>query len=197
MRNQALLVIDYIKGIAAGNGSCAGYLRDYPEVIDNTNTLISAARIHEISVFHIRLAFDANYTGLPKHAPLANLIRNDQHFQLDSEATEFIAEIQQNPTDVIINKSYGDVFQGNHLIQHLQDQDLEEIIFTGVSTDNAVLNSTNTAILNDFYVTVIHDACGAPTKAAHENALNMMQGRTASEITTTAAFLEKLSKPKI
>ena len=197
MFKRALFVIDYIKGIAAGNGTCAEYLQNHPEVIQNTNALISAARNRQILVFHIRLAFDVDYTGLPKYAPSANSIRGNQRFQLNSDATEFIADIQQMPSDSIINKSYGDVFQGNQLLQQLKTESIDEIIFTGVATDNAILNSANTAILNDFYVTVAHDACGAQTAAAHENALKIMKGRTASEIITTAELLESLSNPKV
>lgn len=132
MLNRALLVVDYIKGISAGNGTCAGYLQDHPEVIENTNALINAARSHQIPIFHIRLAFNTDYTGLPKYAPSTSAIRNNQRFHLNSEATEFIPDIQQMPTDTIVNKSYGDVFQGNQLIQQLKNQGIEQIFYTPV-----------------------------------------------------------------
>ena len=143
------MVIDYIKGIASSKGSCAKYLQAHPEVIQNTNSLINAARSHQISIFYIRLAFDSNYHALPKFAPNAHAIRNNSLFQLGSTATEFIADIQLIPTDTIINKTYGDVFQGNQLLQQLKKQHIEEIILTGISTDNAILNSANIAIRND------------------------------------------------
>lgn len=192
---KALFVIDFIKGIVSGNGTCTHYLQQHPNVIKNTNTLIDAAHLHHIAVFHIRLAFDADYDGLPEFAPAANTIRNNQRFQSGSESTEFISDISQSATDTIINKTYGDVFQGNQLLKQLKQQDIKEIIFTGVATDNAILNSANTAICNDFYVTVVEDACGAADLTAHQNALNIMKGRTASEIITTDKLLEKLLHP--
>jgi|GEM_PF-1304999 len=192
---KALLVIDYIKGIALGGGSCANYLKEYPYVIENTNALIDCARNHGIPIYHIRLAFDSEYHGLPKYAPSANAIKGNQRFQLNSEATEFISDIQIKSEDHIINKTYGDIFHGNSLMQLLKNNHTKEIILTGVSTDNAILNSSNTAILNDLYVTVVQDACGAPTMTAHENALGIMKGRTASEIADTEVVMQALSKP--
>lgn len=190
--NKALLILDYIKGIASGRGVCTEYLAEHPEIIENTNSAIIKARSSHIPIFHVRLAFDSSYNGLPKHAPFASTIRDNHRFLLNTEATEFIPEISKKPTDTIINKTYGDAFKGNQLMQELKKQNIEEIIFTGVSTDNAVLNSANTAMLNDFYVTILKDACGAQTATAHESALKIMSGRTASEITTTSDFLKKL-----
>lgn len=188
----ALLVIDFINGIAAGNGSCADYLKNHPAVVENTNTLIKTARQQQALAVHVRLAFDPNYAGLPKQAPSANAIRSNKLFQLDTDATTFIAEIDIKPSDVIVNKTYGDVFHGNQLLQQLKDQAIEQILFTGVATDNAILNSANTAMLNNFFVTVIEDACGAPTETAHVNALAIMKGRTASEIINTSQAVERL-----
>jgi nicotinamidase-related amidase len=193
MRTRTLLVVDYIKGIASGAGSCAQYVQNHPEVITNTNALIVTARDQKTPIFHVRLAFDPDYLGLPKYAPSARAICENSLFHLGAESTEFISDINMLPDDVIINKAYGDVFHGNELLKKLKGAGVEEIIFTGVSTDNAILNSANTAMVNNFYVTVVADACGAPTDTAHEHALDMMRGRTASEITTTCGLLEKLS----
>lgn len=184
-----LLVIDFITGIAANTGSCAQYLTDHPEVISNTNAIINQARQNNIDIMHIRLAFDNDYTGLPKHAPTAQYIKDHQLFAINSEACAFIPEIDRHPDDTIINKTYGDVFHGNNLINILKTQGTEKLIFTGIATDNAILNSANTAIVNDFYVSIIKDACGAPSQEAHDHAIAIMTGRSASEITTTQEWL--------
>lgn len=197
MMKAALLVIDFIQGIAAGKGTCAAYLQEHPEVIANTNRLIDAVKGLGWPVFHIRLAFDPTYRGLPKYAPPAKAMRDNKRFQLGDEATQFIPAIKMAPEDVVVNKTYGDVFQGNDLIMQLRQQDIEHVMFTGVATDNAILNGANSAMRNDFYVTVVEDACGSPTREAHENALNMMKGRTASAIVSTDEALANLSKPEI
>ncbi len=192
MMKPALFVIDYIKGITEGNGSCAQFLQEHPEIIDNTNKLIELSHKIGIPIFHIRLAFDPNYRGLPKHAPSAKMIRENQQFQLNTQATEFISRIKIYSTDGIINKTYGDVFHGNNLITALKKQSIDSILFTGVATDNAILFSTNTAILNDFLVIVVKDACGAPSQESHDNALKIMTGRTASAIISTEEAIKRL-----
>tara|TARA_B100000749_G_scaffold278860_1_gene270422 strand:- start:515 stop:976 length:462 start_codon:yes stop_codon:yes gene_type:complete len=147
-------------------------------------------RCAQLPIYHIRLAFDNNYHGLPKYAPIAKKIKAQHLFQQHQSTTQFIPTINIMPTDNIINKTYGDVFHGNQLLTHLKKIAVDKIIFTGLSTDNAILNSANTAICHDFYVTIVHDACGAPTESAHQNALHIMQDRTASEIISTKKLLE-------
>ena len=191
---KALFVIDFINGIAEGKGTCANFLNEHPDVIANTNKLISTSHRYKVPIFHIRLAFDPNYSNLPKYAPFGKVIRDNQLFQVDSPETEFISSIKVYPDDVIINKNYGDVFHGNSLLNELKKNDIKTIFFTGISTDNAILNSCNTAVLNDFYVIVVKDACGAPTKEAHINALNIMKGRTASDIITSEEANTKLAQ---
>lgn len=190
---SALLVIDYINGIAKGNGSCAEYLKNHPEIIHNTILLINQAHAIELPVFHIRLAFDSSYSNLPKHAPTADALRNNQLFQLDSLSTQFIPNLSIQPKDQVINKCYGDIFHGNDLITTLKKQGIETLYFTGISTDNAILFSTNTAMLNNFRVVVIQDACAAPTIEAHLNALHIMKNRSVSDIISTQVALNKLS----
>ena len=182
---KVLLVIDFIKGIVEGKGSCSTYLSEHPELIVNTVFLMRMARENNIPIYHIRLAFDPEYAYLPKYAPSAKVIKENLRFQIGSEAVEFISSIQINDEDKIINKSYGDIFHGNDLLDELREAGVEQVIMVGVATDNAILNSANTAILNNLFVTIVRDACGAPTEEAHEAALKIIKGRTASEIIST------------
>lgn len=187
---KALMIIDFINSIANQGGSCAEYLSIHPEVIDNANQLIKHFRILKAPIFHIRLAYDLDYKDLPKHAPLAEKIKTDRLFLKQTVATEFIASINIGPHDCIIDKTYGDIFNGNTLLEQLQEIGIEHIVLTGISTDNAIINSANIAMRNDFYVTVVRDACAAPTQRMHENALCMMENRTANAIITTDQALK-------
>ncbi len=73
--HKALLVIDYIVGIAK-KGACAAFLKKHPEIIKNTNKIIESFRQTDLPTFFIRLAFDENYQKLPKYAPNATHIKN-------------------------------------------------------------------------------------------------------------------------
>ena len=144
-------------------------------------------------ILFIRLAFDETYEDLPCYAPNANIIKSNRKFLIGNPETAFIPELDfRIDKDIILNKKYGDPFHGSGLLDVLLKLNSEEIIFTGIATDNAIINGANTAITNNFKVIVISDACGAQNAEHHELALKIMKGRTASEITTTAEYLTQI-----
>jgi nicotinamidase-related amidase len=191
---KAVLVVDYIRAIAEGKGSCSAYLKAHPEVVDNTNNLIKAARENGDLVVHIRLAFDKEYRGLPAYAPSAAVMKANQKYQQGSADVEFIDEIDvdQAKGDVVLDKKYGDPFYGSGLLDLLQKNGVETVVLSGISTDNAILNGANTAMESNFYVVVAQDACGASTQEKHEQALVIMKGRSVNKVVNTADFLPKL-----
>jgi ureidoacrylate peracid hydrolase len=185
---QALLVIDYINGIAK-TGVCVSYLNDHPEVLANTNRLIRAFRAKSLPIIFIRLAFDANYAGLPQYAPPAEYMKKHKLFQLGSEDVQFIDELDYNAEDIVVNKTYGNPFFGNDLEKQLTALGAQELIFTGIATNNAILFGANAAIEKNFKVTLVHDACGAQTDADHEAALAIIKNRAANEIVDARTLL--------
>ncbi|MFN7096788.1 MAG: cysteine hydrolase family protein [Gammaproteobacteria bacterium] len=186
---KALLVIDYINGIAE-NGTCAAYLRERPEVIANTNTLIKIFRQYNYPIYFIRLAFDASYEGLPNYAPNAKMMRENKKFLLGSSDVEFITSLYFNiKEDFVFDKKYGDPFYGNSLLETLKSTEIDEVVLTGLSTENALLYGAATAMINNFKVTLIQDACGAPTQQQHEAAIALMKGRTINAVLNTQEFL--------
>jgi nicotinamidase-related amidase len=190
IKMKALLVIDYIRGVVE-TGSCAEYLKKHPEILINTNKLIACFRKRNMPITFIRLAFDKSYKGLPKYAPHAKVIREKEKFLLGSSETEFIDLLSyKGNTDIVLNKTYGDPFYNSGLLAFLKKNNITEVVLTGVATDNAILSGASTAMKNNFMVTVIVDACGAPTQQAHENALAMMKGRSANNFYTTQDFLK-------
>lgn len=190
---KAVLVVDYIRAIAEGKGSCAAYLKAHPKVVDNTNNLIRAARESGDLVVHIRLAFDKEYRGLPANAPSAAAMKANQKYQIGSTEVEFIDEIDVAKGDVVLNKKYGDPFFGSGLLDLLQKNGVETVVLSGISTDNAILNGANTAMANNFYVVVAQDACGASTQEKHEQALGIMKGRSVNQFVNTADFLPEFT----
>ncbi len=189
---QALLVIDFIEGIAK-KGSCAHFLDENPSIISNVNQLISCFREKHDPIFHIRLAFDSNYQGLPRNAPNGPFFKENKKFLIDHSDTKFISEIDVQEGDAILNKKYGDPFYKSGLLELLNDRFIEEVLFTGISTDNAIIFGANSAITHDFSTLVVTDAVGAPTQEAHEHALAIMKGRVVNQFFSTDGFLKSFS----
>ncbi len=69
----------------------------------------------------------------------------------------------------------GDPFYKSGLLELLREYSIEEVVFTGLATDNAILFGTNTTILSDFSTVVVTDAVGARTEEAHRQALAIMR----------------------
>lgn len=186
--HQALLVIDYIVGIAE-TGTCAAFLKKRPEIIENTNKVIESFRQFDLPIFFIRLAFDENHQELPKYAPNATHIRNNKKFLLDTPETEFISTLNFRKGDLVFNKKYGNPFYKSGITDALVKFGIDEIVLTGIATDNAIIYGANHAMELNYKVTLISDACGAQNQENHDTALAIMEDRVVNEIPSTEQFL--------
>lgn len=189
---QALLVIDFIEGIAK-TGSCAQFLNENPQVFANINRLTQHFREKKAPIFHIRLAFDSNYNDLPQNAPNRSNLENGRKFLLGQPDTRFICEIEIQESDLMLNKKHGDPFYKSGLKKLLVTKNVEEIVFTGLATDNAILFGAHSAMTQNFSCVVITDATGAASQEAHDHALLIMKGRVVNRLQTTEEFLESFS----
>lgn len=174
----ALLVIDYINGIM--NGSCRDYAGKYP-IVKNTNKVIALCRSKRIPIYHVRVAFDKQYTGLPAHSPLFNQAKQKGLFQIGSKDTDFIDEIDIQASDTIINKTVVSPFHSEGLLASLQSAHIEKLVFTGVATDNAINLGTREAHDMGFYTVIVEDACGASSEEHHQWAITLLK-KIANEI---------------
>ncbi|MDP1574408.1 MAG: isochorismatase family protein [Coxiellaceae bacterium] len=82
-------------------------------ILQRLRQLVSDFRFHKspvparrfLPIYHIRVAFDKDYTGLPKHSHLFNQAKQKGLFQIGNQDAEFIDEINIQSSDVIINKT--------------------------------------------------------------------------------------------
>ncbi len=186
----ALLVIDYINGIIGG--SCKDYAKNHP-ILANTNKLIKAAREHNIPIYFVRLAFDSNYTGAPKHSKMFNYAKSQGLFQIGNKDTEFVEGLNYQKNDVVINKTAASPFHCNgDLTKSLISQNIERLIFAGVATDNAIDIGVREAHDAGYYTIIAEDTCGASSEEFHQWTMTMLQ-KIANEILTVEALLQSLS----
>lgn len=175
---SALLVIDCIEGIA--HGSCKDYVAQYP-VIQNIQKLILHCRENNIPIYFVRLAFDAQYTDIPKHSPMFSYVKQKGLFQLGSPSSDFIPELAIQPRDTIINKTAVNPFHSKDLEKSLQANHIEKLIFCGLATDNAINLGTREAHDKGYYTVVVEDACGAGTREFHQWSIELLK-KIANEI---------------
>lgn len=185
---SALLVIDCINGII--NGSCKEYASTHP-IVENTNKLIAHCRTKNIPIYFVRVAFDKNYTGMPKNSPLFNRAKENGLFQMENSDTHFISELDIKPSDTIINKTATSPFHSKGLTESLHSNGVEKLIFAGVATDNAINIGTREAHDAGYYTVIAEDACGASSEEFHRWSIELLK-KIANEIVSTEALLEKL-----
>ncbi len=185
----ALLVIDYINGIIGG--SCKNFANDHP-IVSNTNKLIEAARKRDIPIYFVRVAFDPNYTGMPKHSVIFNHIKSQGMLQLGTDATEFVKDLNYQKSDVVITKTAVSPFHCNgQLKKMLQAQHVERLIFAGVATDMAINIGVREAHDDGYYTIVAEDACGASSEELHLWAITLLK-RVANEVISVEAVIKAL-----
>lgn len=185
----ALLVIDYINGIM--NGSCKDYANKYP-IVTNTNKLITGCRSQAIPIYFVRLAFNSNYSNLPKHSHLFNNIKQQGLFQLGSHDCEFSKTLDFRADDHVINKTAASPFHSQNLTAELRSKNIEQLIFAGVATDNAINIGAREAHDAGYYTTIVEDACGASSEDFHRWSIAMLE-KIVNEIVSVDKFLKKLA----
>ncbi len=184
----ALLVIDYINGII--NGSCKDYVSHHP-IVKHTNELIAHCRQKNIPIYFMRLAFDKNYTGLPKYSNGFNAIKQNNLFQIGNSDAEFISELDIKADDIVINKTAASPFHSIGLADALRSKNTERLIFAGVATDNAINIGVREAHDNGYYTIIAQDACGASSDEFHYWSIELLK-KIANEILTVDALIQKL-----
>ncbi|WP_405058684.1 isochorismatase family protein [Kribbella sp. NBC_01505] len=165
--NTALLVIDVQNGVVSG-----AHERD--QIIANINTAIGAARAAAVPVIFVQHSND-------------NLV-------IDSEEWQIVAELERDPSDRIVRKTYPDSFDDTELEAVLADGGIGRVFITGAQTDECVRGTLHGAITRGYDVTLVADGhttedlseWGAPTPdkvIAHTNLYwhyHRAPGRTAA-----------------
>jgi len=188
---KGLIIIDMINGIAV-NGSCSKYVKKFP-VLNNVNQLISAFRKKGLPIYFVRLAFAEGYPDSPKHSKSFTYIRDNNKFLLGSDQVELMEGLNyQEGKDRVFNKTGANPFHHSGLSEALQKDGIEDLVFAGVATDNAINIGSRFANDEGYRTTVIKDACGAGTVELHENSLALL-GKIVNKIMSTDDFLSALN----
>jgi nicotinamidase-related amidase len=129
--HTALLVIDVQNGVVAD-----AYDRD--AVIANIGTLVEAARAADVPVIWVQHCDD----GLPR----------------DSEAWQFVPELDRRDAEPVVHKSYGDSFEATDLEAVLAERGVGRLVVTGAQTDQCIRCTLHGAFTRGYDVTLVGDA---------------------------------------
>jgi len=127
----ALLVIDVQNGVV-GNA----YDRD--RVIANIQTLVGKARAEDVPVLWVQ--------------------HSDDELRRDSEAWEYVPELERLDTEPLVHKSYGDSFESTDLEQLLAERSVGRLVVTGAQTEACIRATLHGALVRGYDATLVSDA---------------------------------------
>jgi nicotinamidase-related amidase len=162
-QKTALVVIDLQKGITAMQ------TEPYTSkvVIENTAKILKEARKNNMSVFLIHV------TPSPD---LKDALRpvSETSFQVSGynpSWSEFVPELNIQPSDFLITKHQWGAFYGTELDLQLRRRGIDTIIFCGISTNFGVESTARFAYEYGFNQIFVQDAMAARSKEEHEHPL--------------------------
>jgi nicotinamidase-related amidase len=104
---------------------------------------------------------------------------------------EFVPEIEQAPSDHIVEKKRWGAFHGTDLDSWLRGKGVEQVVIVGVATSIGVESTARFASEHGYNVVIVPDAMTDMVGSAHDNSVNTIFPRLA-ETTTTADLLQAI-----
>lgn len=129
--NTALLVVDVQQGVVEGTPE-----RD--NVVANVNSLVEKARQEQIPVVWVQHSDD----GLPK----------------GSDEWRIVPELSPDEAEPLIEKNYGDSFEGTTLEEVLSDLGVGRLVVVGAQTDACIRSTLHGAFARGYDATLVSDA---------------------------------------
>jgi nicotinamidase-related amidase len=162
-RRTAIVVIDLQKGIAGMPGGAP-----YPKstVIANAARLLTAARAAGAQpvLVHVGGTLD----GADRiHTPVDQPMRS--FGQLPPDWSEFIPELNQQPSDLVVLKRQWGAFYGTDLDLQLRRRNLSTIILCGIATEFGVESTARDAYERGYALIFAEDAMTGQTAESHTN----------------------------
>lgn len=169
--NTALIVIDVQNGVVAGAW-------EKKQVVDNIAALVDQARAAEVGVVWVQ--------------------HNSDELVKDSEAWQYVSELERLDSEPLVQKAYGDSFEDTDLESVLAAGGVGRLVVVGAQTDACIRSTLHGALTRGYDATLVADAhttedlsaYGAPSPdlvIAHTNLywqFTEAPGRTAGTVTT-------------
>jgi nicotinamidase-related amidase len=175
--NTALLVVDVQNGVLEGTPR-----RD--DVVANLATLVEKARSEQVPVVWVQ--------------------HSDEGLARDSDEWRIVPELTPDDAEPLVEKSYGDSFEGTALESLLAGLGVGRLVVVGAQTDFCIRSTLHGALARGYDATLVSDAhttedltgWGAPPPEqviAHTNLYWTTQtapGRTAGTVATEAVVFD-------
>ena len=157
-------------------------------VLPNVSRLQRLFRENGLEVIHTRiqsLTQDGRERS-PGHKRLG------LHAPPGSKEAEFLPEVAPKRDEIIISKTASGVFNATSIDQVLRNLRIENLVITGVVTNNCVENAVRDACDRGYGVVVVEDGCGAVSEELHLAAIRAMNDHFA-KVKSTEEVVELIN----
>lgn len=129
--NTALVVIDVQNGVVGG-----AHHRD--QVVANIGTLVDKARDEDVPIVWVQ--------------------HSDEGLEKGSEAWEYVPELVRQDSEPLVEKTFGDSFEGTDLEEVLARAGVGHLVVAGAQTDACIRSTIHGAFTRGYDVTLVGDA---------------------------------------
>jgi nicotinamidase-related amidase len=176
----ALVIIDMQKGIVA-----LRLVHPVKDILIHVSTLTDAFRWLGLPVVLVNVAGAA-----PGRIEQARNLNN-----LPDDWTELAADLNHQPTDIVVTKKTWGAFASTDLKERLKALDVTHVVIAGIATSIGVESTARQAYEAGFNVTLAIDAMTDINAEAHTNSVTHIFPRI-SETGTTQEIIDLLSKTR-
>ncbi|MEM9003097.1 MAG: cysteine hydrolase [Cyanobacteria bacterium P01_F01_bin.86] len=210
LAKTALLVIDMQNDFCTPGGwaDCKGFdVSQTQKPIQPLKALLAGLRQTPVTIIHTREGHRPDLSDCPPH----KLARSrNQKAEIGSEGVmgrlltrgsqshDFVAELQPLPAEIVLDKPGKGAFVATDLDLILRQRGIQQLLFTGVTTECCVHTTLRTANDLGYECLLLEDCCASLLPEFHSVSVKMVEtifGWVTSSTTLLAAFAaqEKVS----
>ena len=173
--HTALMVIDVQKGVMAE-------AFQHEEIIAKIGTLVDRARAEGVPIVWVQ--------------------HSDEELLKGSDAWQYVPQLSRRESEPLVNKRYGDAFEGTDLEVVLASAGIGRLVVAGAETDVCIRSTIHGAFTRGYDVTLVGDAhttndltaWGAPPPEVTIAHINLYwQYQSAPDRTASVANAEKVT----
>jgi nicotinamidase-related amidase len=158
---SVLVIMDFQEGIVGGMDSQAA--------VSAASQTLEAARLNEISVIFVRVAFRAEYPEVVERNQIFGGLPQLGDFMSElSPTTQIVSDLAPHGREPVAVKRRVSAFSGSDLDVLLRAAGAEELVLAGISTSGVVLSTVRQAADLDYRLVVLSDACADSDPEVHD-----------------------------
>lgn len=141
-------------------------------VFENVNKIQKAFRSNKMEVVHIKIESLTNdgRDRSASHKRIGCFVRKG------TKDAKIIERVEPKGDEIVISKTASGVFNSTNIDYVLKNIGIENLVITGVLTNECVENAVRAASDIGYNVIMINDATAAFTKELHDNAVRSIDG---------------------